>query len=293
MVNKGNRTLKDILDIILYENPSTQDEIADKLGITRRYVTQLLQPLVKKEIVKRAYIIDLKKYEELYGNNTNSPEYSSNLLIKNMLQNMSDHVKQEVEVAFNSIVENDKKIAEDALEMDYTTNNLFEKVRYSVETIVNIDPHSKVSKVSVYNEVAYDLERIGDHSAHLAKFTVNDDLAVDEDVLKFLKKMHKAAQKSIDISMEAFIDGKLSVKGDLMDNEEKIHTLQKDAMNCIAFQMADTSFDDTQHSNYYLYLSRVVKAFERIGDISVEIMDTAAEFHKDIPRPITPRSFRE
>ena len=45
MVSKGNRTLKDILDIILYENPSTQQEIADKLGITRRYVTQLIRPL--------------------------------------------------------------------------------------------------------------------------------------------------------------------------------------------------------------------------------------------------------
>ena len=36
-----NTTLKSILDIILYENPVTQDEIAEELGITRRYVTEL------------------------------------------------------------------------------------------------------------------------------------------------------------------------------------------------------------------------------------------------------------
>lgn len=35
-MSKKNKTLKDILDCILYENPSTQDEIAEKLGITRR-----------------------------------------------------------------------------------------------------------------------------------------------------------------------------------------------------------------------------------------------------------------
>lgn len=46
-MSKRDKTLKEILDFILYENPSTQDEIAEKLGITRRYVTQLLQPLVK------------------------------------------------------------------------------------------------------------------------------------------------------------------------------------------------------------------------------------------------------
>ena len=59
-MSKRDRTLKEILDLILYENPSTQDEIAEKLGISRRYVTQLLQPLVKDGTIKRAYMIDLK-----------------------------------------------------------------------------------------------------------------------------------------------------------------------------------------------------------------------------------------
>ena len=37
---KKNKTLMDVLDLILYENPATQDEIAQRLGISRRYVTQ-------------------------------------------------------------------------------------------------------------------------------------------------------------------------------------------------------------------------------------------------------------
>ena len=61
-MSKRDKTLKDILDFILYENPSTQDEIAQNLGITRRYVTQLLQPLVKDGTVKRAYMIDLRPF---------------------------------------------------------------------------------------------------------------------------------------------------------------------------------------------------------------------------------------
>ena len=53
-MSKKDQTLKDILDLILYENPATQEEIAEQLGITRRYVTKLLQPLVKDGTVKRA-----------------------------------------------------------------------------------------------------------------------------------------------------------------------------------------------------------------------------------------------
>ena len=64
-MSKKDKTLKEILDIILYENPSTQDEIAERLGITRRYVNQLLQPLVKDGTIKRAYTIDLKSYESI------------------------------------------------------------------------------------------------------------------------------------------------------------------------------------------------------------------------------------
>ena len=47
IMSKKDRTLKEILDVILYENPSTQDEIAERLGITRRYVTQLLQGRIR------------------------------------------------------------------------------------------------------------------------------------------------------------------------------------------------------------------------------------------------------
>ena len=97
----------------------------------------------------------------------------------------------------------------------------------------------------------------------------------------------------IEYSMDAFLGGNIELKGEIMDLEEHIHELQKVSIGQIATQMAETSFDDKERSNYYIYLSRVVKAFERIGDISVEISDTAGEFHKNIPRTITPRTFRE
>ena len=64
---RSDKTLEDILNIIFYDKPSTQDEIAEKLKISRRYVTQLLKPLIEEDIVKRAYVIDLNKYDEIYG----------------------------------------------------------------------------------------------------------------------------------------------------------------------------------------------------------------------------------
>lgn len=293
-MSKKNKTLKDILDCILYENPSTQDEIAEKLGITRRYVTQLLQPLVKEGTVKRAYMIDLKVYEKLaesFGDYAPVSD-SGYILVNDMLSNMAKHVQSQLQESFDAVQDYDKNKANLALEMDYTTNNMVEKVRTSVETIVSINQHSELSKSMLYNEVAYDLERIGDYCGHIAKFVIEDVYEVDEVILKNLKKMHKTAQKMIRSAMLAFLEGKTNLKDDIMDFEESMHMLQNKSINIIATQMAENSFDEKERSNYFMYLFRVVKAFERIGDISIEIIDVAIEFHNNIPRSTTPRTFR-
>lgn len=293
-MSKKNKTLKDILDCILYENPSTQDEIAEKLGITRRYVTQLLQPLVKEGTVKRAYMIDLKVYEKLAESFGDYAPVSDSryILVNDMLSNMAKHVQSQLQESFDAVQDYDENKANLALEMDYTTNNMVEKVRTSVETIVSINQHSELSKSMLYNEVAYDLERIGDYCGHIAKFVIEDVYEVDEVILKNLKKMHKTAQKMIRSAMLAFLEGKTNLKDDIMDFEESMHMLQNKSINIIATQMAENSFDEKERSNYFMYLFRVVKAFERIGDISIEIIDVAIEFHNNIPRSTTPRTFR-
>lgn len=294
-MSKKDKTLREVLDCILYENPSTQDEIAEKLGISRRYVTQLLQPLIKDGTVKRAYVIDLKNYEKFTDSlkDYSLPKNSTgNVLLNDMLANMANHVHHQLETSFNAVLEYDVDMANTALELDYTTNNMVEKIRTSVETILSINKRSELSKSVLYNEIAYDLERIGDYCGHIAKFVINDIYEIDDNILKKLKKMYKTAQKMIRLSMTAFIEGRSELKDDLMELEDSIHILQAKSINIIATQMAENSFDEKERSNYFIYLFRVIKAFERIGDISVEMMDVAIEFHENIPRPTTPRTFR-
>ncbi len=291
-----NTTLKSILDIILYENPATQDEIADKLGITRRYVTKLLQPMVKKGVVRRAYILDIQKFNEfseMFDEERTSREYAGSFVIKDILKNMAEHVCQQLEKSFNAFSNYNVGMANEALKMDYTTNNMHEKVRSSVDTAMAINPYSEFSKTMVFSEIAYDLERIGDHSGIIANFTLKEAYEVDPEMLKYLEDMYQTARKMVSWSMESFINERLELKNDIMDYEEKMHALQKKALNCIATQMAETPFEDKDRSTYYISLSRVVKAFERIGDISIEIVDTAVEYYRNIPRTTTPERFRE
>jgi phosphate transport system protein len=290
-----NSTLKAVLDVILYENPSTQDEIADKLGLTRRYVTKLLQPLVKRGVVKRAYILDLKKFDEfseMFQEEPTSRENAGSFLIKDMLKSMALQVCQQFDLSFESFVKYDDDLANEALKLDYITNNMHEKVRSSVDTVISINPYSEFSKTMVFGEIAYDLERIADHTSQIANFVLSGCYEVDPEMQKTLENMFKTSRKMVKYSMKAFLNEELDLKDKIMDYEEKIHELQKKALNNIATQMAEDDIMDKDRSTYYLSLSRVVKAFERIGDISVEIVDTSGEFYRNIPRTTTPERFR-
>jgi phosphate transport system protein len=294
-MKRSNSTLKAILDVILHDNPSTQDEIAEKLGLTRRYVTKLLQPLVKRGVVRRAYILDLKKFDEfseMFDEEKTSREYAGAYLIKDMLKNMVEHVCKQFDMSFESFVNYNDEMANKALEMDYISNNMHEKVRSSVDTVISINPYSEFSKTMVFSEVAYDLERIADHTCHIANFVLNGCYEVDPEMLEVLNSMYLTSRKMVKYSMQGFLNEELDLKDKVMDYEEKIHELQKKALNNIAIQMAEDDVMDKDRSTYYLTLSRVVKAFERIGDISVEIIDTAGEFYRNIPRTTTPERFR-
>ncbi|HTX61527.1 MAG TPA: PhoU domain-containing protein [Methanobacterium sp.] len=290
-----NNTLKAVLDVILYENPSTQDEIADKLGLTRRYVTKLLQPLVKRGVVKRAYILDLKKFDEfsdMFNEEPTSREHAGSFLIKEMLKNMAEQVCSQFDMSFDAFIKYDEDMANEALQLDYVTNNMHEKIRSSVDTVISLNPYSEFSKTMVFGEIAFDLERIADHTAQIANFVLSGCYEVDEEMLNTLKSMFKTSRKMVNFSMKAFLNEELEYKDKIMDSEERLHELQRKALNNIAVQMAEDDILDKDRSTYYLSLSRVVKAFERIGDISVEIVDTAAEFYRNIPRTTTPERFR-
>ena len=294
-MSKRNQTLKDILDLILHENPSTQDEIAEKLGITRRYVTQLLKPLVEDGTVKRGYMVDLKSYEKFldsYGGNIASEGSAGNIFVNDMVRNMVKHIHNQLECSFNALQEHNEIKANEALEMDFITNNKVEKIRTSIETIAIINKHTEFSKSVLYNEVAYELERIGDYCGHIAKFVLNDVYKIEDDILKYLNKMYKKSQKMIRSSMIAFLDGETDLKEEILDMQESLQILQSKAINLIATGMAENPFDEIERSNYFIYLFRVVKAFKGIGNTSVEIADIALEFHNNIPRSTTPRTFR-
>lgn len=279
--NIKNNTLKEILDIILYEAPSTQDEIADKLGISRRYVTKLLKPLIDNEVIKKAYVVDLKKFNEIsemYETNHSVPEYSGEFFIKQMLKEMGEQITKQFAWSFEALKTNDVDLAQKALDEDLNTNHMYNKIKSSTDTVISLDPYFEFNNTLMFNEIAYDMERIGDHICHIPKFVIEENKDVKEPVIDVLEEMYEMSNTMFQKAVKSSLKFDANIKEKMDRYERELTNLQKLATKKISSQMAKDEIDK-KNSTYYLVLFRVVKSFERIGDISIEITEATTQFY--------------
>jgi phosphate transport system protein len=279
--NIKNNTLKEILDIILYEAPSTQDEIADKLNISRRYVTKLLKPLIDNEVIKKAYVVDLKKFNEIsemYETNHSVPEYSGEFFIKQMLKEMGEQITKQFAWSFEALKTNDIDLAQKALDEDLHTNHMYTKIKSSTDTVISLDPYFEFNNTLMFNEIAYDMERIGDHICHIPKFVIEENKEVKEPVIDVLEEMYEMSNTMFQKAVKSSLKFDANIKEKMDRYERELTNLQKLATKKISSQMAKDEIDK-KNSTYYLVLFRVVKSFERIGDISIEITEATTQFY--------------
>ncbi|MDD6285840.1 PhoU domain-containing protein [Candidatus Methanosphaera massiliense] len=279
--NMKNNTLKEILDIILYESPSTQDEIADKLNISRRYVTKLLKPLIDENVIKKAYVVDLKKFNEISENfetEHSVPEYSGEYFIKEMMKEMGEQILKQFKWSFEAMKNNDLELAQKALDEDQNTNHMYSKIKSSTDTVLSLDPFFEFNNTIMFNEIAYDMERIGDHICHIPKFVLEEHTEVKKPVFDVLEEMYDMASTMFKKAVKSFLKRDLNIKDKMDRYEHELTNLQKLATKKISSQMAKADINKN-NSPYYLKLFRVVKSFERIGDISIEITEATTQFY--------------
>ncbi|MBW9222828.1 winged helix-turn-helix transcriptional regulator [Methanothermococcus sp. SCGC AD-155-K20] len=100
MLRGKDATLAAIIETILNDEPETQDEIAKKLNISRRYVAKLLKPLIDDKMVLHPYIIDMDKLSklEIYGN-IEKPLYN----VITLFDKMGKNVLYNLDKVFNAL----------------------------------------------------------------------------------------------------------------------------------------------------------------------------------------------
>ena len=277
MLRGKEATLAGIIRVIIEEEPETQDEIAEKLGISRRYVAKLLKPLIDENIVKHPYIVDMSKLHKI------NLQFDENLLmkeIKTTLEKMEITLLNNLDLVYTALKNNDKKLAEDIIIKDYALNKMEEEIRMLLG--MNALKYLPGAYANAFATIASNLERLGDYIANIAEEIVHGlklDKDIENEVAVIFNILKEMLTEAIDV-----------VK--TKRKETKIHELEEQLHKNLELLLNKVLENKREDLNFYVQFGMFLKDIERFGDRCVNIVDIALELYHNIPRSPIPERLK-
>ncbi|AAB99661.1 repressor protein [Methanocaldococcus jannaschii DSM 2661] len=275
MLRGKEATLAGIIRVIIEEEPETQDEIAEKLGISRRYVAKLLKPLIDEKIVRHPYIVDMSKLHKI---NLEFDEYILMKEIKTTLEKMEKTLLNNLDLVYTALKNSDKKLAEDIIIKDYALNKMEEEVRILLS--MNALKYLPGAYANALATIASNLERLGDYIANIAEEVVHG-LKLDKDIENEVNMIFTLLKEMLTEAIDVVKSKK---------KETKIHELEEKLHKNLELLLNKVLENKREDLNFYVQFGMFLKDIERFGDRCVNIVDIALELYHNIPRnPIPER----
>lgn len=267
MLRGKDATLAAIIETILNEEPETQDEIAKKLNISRRYVAKLLKPLIDKKIVMHPYVVDIEKLSKLeIYHSIEKPIFH----IIDLLDKMGNNVLYNLDKVHNALKTRNIEDAKSVIFQDYTLNKLEEEVNITLK-MDNLK-YLPSRQTALLSKIASNIERCGDYLSNIAE-EITKGLYIKEYLHEDIDEIFNITKKMFSIAMGMVKDGKASFE--IYDLEEELHRKLEKIMKVLS----EKEECKTKNINYYIQFGMFLKDIERFGDRCIKIFETGREFH--------------
>ncbi len=286
-------TLAAILHTIMRDRPSTQKEIAEKVGVSRRYVTELLRPLAEKGAVKRIYTVDMAKLREEF------PELLRELgsFIHEDVEDCVDYIRPSFDRMMETTLrqlrmavcalENEPELADKIIKLDEEVNRLDEEIRLYTRTIPATYPGEEAGKMAtILLEISHCVERIGDYACNMAEVAKGIGTLSDLKCWDDVKEMADIAVEMAESAYDLFDDPRdfRDRISEIKDMEKRVHELIIRASE----RAMEEGREDPDLVPKVFGVARVTKDIERVADKSLEISELVRELYVGVPRDIVP-----
>jgi phosphate transport system protein len=186
---------------------------------------------------------------------------------------MSELVSIQLDKAIRALLQNDKQLAKDVLFNEKRVNAYELKIDKDCENIF-----------ALYNPVAKDLrfvfatlksnanfERIGDNAEGIAKFVIDSEKAIDENLLNNLgiEKMKNLCLEMLQDTTLAYVQSDTKIARALFEKDKEINAFNKASTKIIA----DHIITHPNEAEYLLQLLTMIRKLERIGDLTTNIAE--------------------
>ncbi|HIQ32053.1 MAG TPA: winged helix-turn-helix transcriptional regulator [Methanothermococcus okinawensis] len=267
MLRGKDATLAAIIETIIREEPETQEEIAKKLNISRRYVAKLLKPLIDEKIVLHPYVVDIDKLSKLeIYNIIEKPIFQ----IIDLLDKMGDKVLQNLDKVHKALKTGNVEDAKSVIFQDYTLNKLEEEVDITLkmDSLRYLPPRQR----ALLSKIASNIERCGDYLSNIAEEVI-EGLYIKDYLQEDIEEIFSIIKRMFTIAMDVVKDKKVSFE--IYDLEEELHR----KLDKILKTLCEKEKCKATDINYYIQFGMFLKDVERFGDRCIKIFETAREFH--------------
>ncbi|MDK2789931.1 MAG: phosphate transport system protein [Methanothermococcus sp.] len=280
MLRGKEATLAAIIKVIIEEEPETQDDIANKLNVSRRYVAKLLKPLMENGAVKHPYVVDVEKLSEL-GIYQDINKFLDD--VSTIFEKMGYNVLQNLDKVFKALENQDLDTAKGIILQDYALNKMEDEVNLVLK--MNALKYFPTEQAMLISFIASNIERCGDYISNIAEEIVNG-LNIKPSIMKDVVEIYQIIREMFINAMNLLENKKMEFK--IYELETKLHEKLSEIMEKISKDESRGSAD----INYYIQFGMFLKDVERFGDRCIKIFESAREFHYNIPQNKVPESVK-
>ncbi|WP_459201060.1 PhoU domain-containing protein [Methanococcus sp. CF] len=281
MLRGKDATLAAIINIILDEEPETQDDIADRLNVSRRYVAKLLKPLVDGGAIMHPYVVNLEKLKE-FDEYIETDRYFKE--IYETFDRMGNNVIQNIDKVFDSLKTHDLDIAKGIILEDYALNRMEDEVNLVIR--MKASKYMDMNCLMQVSNIAANIERCGDYLSNIAEEVVNG-LFVDPSIKKEVFEIQEIISKMFTFAMDMVKNKKIGTE--IYELEGNLHK----KIDIMMEKISENPDENLKNINQFIQFGMFLKDVERFGDRSLKIFELGREFHYNIPKNIkTPEYVR-
>ncbi len=277
-------TRAQVVEAIDQTAPETKTDLAETVGISKQYLSEILQELKRADVVQKGYVVDdtalyedAKQISKLYDGDrrddrkpSNQPTASRGTEVLSLLSRLESVTTRQYEAAQAAFLGAD--IDRSAETLESLTNERYSAVLSELKsyTLTTDWPGNRVA--ADLSTIATNLEIVGDRSCFIADVAEREEAAAGGIVGERMEDIFESGTRINEYFCAILFDCQLSVHERLREEEETVHRDLDELFELV------TAYDPSM----YGYLVTITRALERSIYYWVDAAELAVQLHAGV-----------
>lgn len=277
-------TCAQVVEAIDRTTPESKQELAQTVGISSQYLSELLQELKSEGVVRKGYVVDdgalyenSREISKLFGDDLSPGETASEgepgnigTDLRELLNRLESVTTSQYEAARAAFL--GESAERSATTLESLTNECYSAVLAELKscTLTTDWPGNRVA--ADISTIATNLEIIGDRACFIANVVDREDTAAGGAVADRMADIFESGTDINDYFTSILFDGDLEIHDQLREEEEVVHRDLNELFELV------TAYDP----DMYGYLVTITRALERSIYYWVDAAELAVQLHAGV-----------